>query len=249
MGGHRRRRRLLQHHEADPQPPVRIKWRWWSAGRRRTCRLRTDPASERGRACGRTFVRTTWSSCTTPRPPGSRTRCAHPPLRSSGVATSGATPRTADAAGWEFLRPYIEDVDAFVFTRSEFAPEWIDQNARPRHHSVDRPVLCEERRRSHPRPPRQSCSTSGSWAERAAPRPRPSVVETARPATSPGAVDILQTGPPALPEAPLVVQLSRWDRIKDMQGVLEAFADACRRHLRCSSRARRPRRARRDRRP
>ena len=38
-------------------------------------------------------------------------------------------------------------------------------------------------------------------------------------------VDILQTGPPPPPETPLVVQLSRWDRIKDMQGVLHAFAE------------------------
>jgi trehalose synthase len=46
---------------------------------------------------------------------------------------------------------------------------------------------------------------------------------------SPGRInrhaDILQTGPPPPPEAPLVVQVSRWDRLKDMQGVMVGFAE------------------------
>jgi trehalose synthase len=45
---------------------------------------------------------------------------------------------------------------------------------------------------------------------------------------SPGRVDhladIIRTGPPPSPEAPLVVQVSRWDRLKDMAGVMHAFA-------------------------
>src|SRR4051812_11640166 len=45
---------------------------------------------------------------------------------------------------------------------------------------------------------------------------------------SPGRVDrhadILQSGPPPSADAPLVVQVSRWDRAKDMAGVIEAFA-------------------------
>jgi trehalose synthase len=37
--------------------------------------------------------------------------------------------------------------------------------------------------------------------------------------------DIVRTGPPPDPEAPLVLQVSRWDRLKDMAGVLAGFAD------------------------
>jgi trehalose synthase len=37
-------------------------------------------------------------------------------------------------------------------------------------------------------------------------------------------VDVLQTGPPPPADAPLVVQVSRWDRMKDMAGVMEGFA-------------------------
>jgi trehalose synthase len=37
-------------------------------------------------------------------------------------------------------------------------------------------------------------------------------------------VDVLQTGPPAPLDAQLVVQVSRWDRMKDMPGVMSGFA-------------------------
>ena len=30
--------------------------------------------------------------------------------------------------GWAFLRPYIEHADAFVFTRREYAPAWLDRD-------------------------------------------------------------------------------------------------------------------------
>lgn len=29
--------------------------------------------------------------------------------------------------GWEFIRPYVEDVDAYVFSRAKFAPAWVDR--------------------------------------------------------------------------------------------------------------------------
>src|SRR5438034_601506 len=38
-------------------------------------------------------------------------------------------------------------------------------------------------------------------------------------------VDLLQSGPAAPPDAPLVVQVSRWDRMKDMPGVMQGFAE------------------------
>jgi trehalose synthase len=38
-------------------------------------------------------------------------------------------------------------------------------------------------------------------------------------------VDVLQTGPAPPPDAPVVVQVSRWDRQKDMAGVLAGFAE------------------------
>jgi trehalose synthase len=37
-------------------------------------------------------------------------------------------------------------------------------------------------------------------------------------------VDVIQTGPPPHADVPLVVQISRWDRMKDMAGVMAGFA-------------------------
>ena len=46
-----------------------------------------------------------------------------------------------------------------------------------------------------------------------------------RAAGSSAGVDIVRTGPPPWPDVPLVVQVSRWDRLKDMVGVLAGFAE------------------------
>ena len=44
---------------------------------------------------------------------------------SSGAATSAATaPTSTPTAAWEFLRPFVEHADAFVFSRPEYAPAW-----------------------------------------------------------------------------------------------------------------------------
>ena len=57
----------------------------------------------------------------------------------------------------------------------------------------------------------------------------PPVVPFRRREGSPGRInrhaDVIQSGPPAPPEAPMVIQASRWDPMKDMAGVMEGFAD------------------------
>jgi trehalose synthase len=127
-------------------------------------------------------------------------------------------------AGWSFLRRYIEGVDEFVFTREQFAPPWV---SRDRLHvitpSID-PFCAKNEVLSVPiaHGILQYVGLLGGNGH--APVP-----VYARPDGSPGRVDrrvdVLQTGPPPPPDAPLVAQLSRWDRMKDMVGVLEAFAD------------------------
>lgn len=56
----------------------------------------------------------------------------------------------------------------------------------------------------------------------------PPIVPFARRDGSPGRinrhVDIVQSGPAPTPDAPLVIQASRWDYMKDMAGVMEGFA-------------------------
>ena len=134
------------------------------------------------------------------------------------------TPNEHTAVGWNFLHNYLDDVDAFVFTRAGFAPEWVD---RARLHVITPSIdpFCAKNEELSPASTQailqQVGLLSGDSDASAATFPR----RDGSPGRVDRAVDILQTGPPAPPEAPLVVQLSRWDRIKDMQGVLESFAE------------------------
>lgn len=132
-------------------------------------------------------------------------------------------PNEHSEVGWEFLRPYIEGCDAFVFTRAEFAPPWVD---RSRLHVIT-PSIDPFSAKNEALTPSEAeailqyVGLLGGDGDR-------TLASFRRRDGSPGRVDrqvdILQTGPPPSPETPLVVQVSRWDRMKDMQGVLTAFA-------------------------
>ena len=133
------------------------------------------------------------------------------------------------AAGWDFLRPYLESAaaDAYVFSRSAFAPDWLPADAV----HVIPPSIDPFSAKSRPLPPEQALhilqavgivgGSPGGAGGSGAPRFR-------RSDGSEGLVehgcDVIRTGAPPPPEAPLVVQVSRWDRLKDMAGVLEGFA-------------------------
>ncbi len=125
--------------------------------------------------------------------------------------------------GWSLLQPYLRDVDAFIFSRKEYAPDWVDPGRLvvipP---SID-PASCKNRpltgaqvdavlRRvglisdGHGRPEVYFSRRDGS---RGQVKERPTV---------------LLDGSPPRPEDRLVVQVSRWDRLKDMSGVLTSFA-------------------------
>ena len=114
---------------------------------------------------------------------------------------------------WEFVRPYLEDARAFVFSRRAFAPRWVDE----RRLAVIPPAI-------DPLAPKNEAldheavlgvlATAGLIASDGIP-PHPRVAHPAR---------IVREGRAPAPETPLVVQVSRWDRLKDMAGVLHAFA-------------------------
>lgn len=126
--------------------------------------------------------------------------------------------------GWQFLRPYIEHADAFVFSRAQYVPDWlpadrvrvippsIDPFAAKNCEFADDGVSVVLRR-------------AGLIADGEDVEP----VQFTRRNGAPGVVRshkdlLLGTSPPGL-ETPLVVQVSRWDRLKDMSGVLRAFGD------------------------
>jgi trehalose synthase len=125
--------------------------------------------------------------------------------------------------GWEFLRRYLEPhVDHYVFTDARFPPPWV---------------------------PEDRCSIVWPSIDPFSPKNQelsPSTVEAilthvgvlsgregdtgfVRMDGSPGRVerfcDVVRTGPSPSPDVPIITQISRWDGMKDMGGVMRAFAD------------------------
>jgi trehalose synthase len=126
--------------------------------------------------------------------------------------------------GWGFVRPYIEEADAFVFSRAEFIPPWVDR-ARGRVIPPSIDPFSAKNQDLDQTTVRLILQYTGLLAGAG----DPPTVGFSRRDGSPGRIDrradILQTGPPPPPEAPLVVQVSRWDRMKDMPGVLRGFVE------------------------
>jgi trehalose synthase len=124
---------------------------------------------------------------------------------------------------WDFVRPYVESADGHVFSRDSFAPSWID----PARLRVIPPSI-------DPFAPKNqdlaafevlALLSAAGLVARDGIHPDPRVRSPAQ---------VVRDGPAVDPRTPLVVQVSRWDRIKDMGGVLEGFvrhADASEAHL------------------
>ena len=153
-----------------------------------------------------------------------------PALRRAGVTVVWRCHIGCDVAndwtarGWDFLRPYVEEVDAVVVSRTAFAPPWADP---ARVHAIP-PSIDPFSAKNQPMDAAQVHDALVYVGMLAGEADGPHVAFTRRDG-SPGRInrhaDVLQTGPPPPPDAPLVVQVSRWDRLKDMPGVMRAFAE------------------------
>jgi trehalose synthase len=123
---------------------------------------------------------------------------------------------------WAFLRPYIESADAFVFSREEYAPDWMDRKRLvvipP---SID--PFSAKNRELAPRTVSAVLATVGLVAGADPDGP----VRFKRRDGSQGAVrhhtNLIVDGPAPPHETRLILQVSRWDRLKDMAGVITAF--------------------------
>jgi trehalose synthase len=124
-------------------------------------------------------------------------------------------------AGWDFLRRYLDGfVDHYVFSRRDFPPEWVPADRL----SIIWPSI-------DPFAPKNQALDDASveailtHVGLITGTPGSTVFE--RTDGSPGRVermcDIVRTGPSPTPDVPMVVQVSRWDAMKDMGGVMEAF--------------------------
>jgi trehalose synthase len=133
-------------------------------------------------------------------------------------------PNALTEEAWAFLRPLVEHADAFVFSREDYAPAWcrtsklrvitpsIDPFSAKNCPLTDVEVLAA-----------LTCAglVEGEFDS--------SALGFVRRDGSHGTVgrhdDLIVDGPPIPADARLVVQVSRWDRLKDMAGVQRGFAD------------------------
>ena len=127
-------------------------------------------------------------------------------------------------AGWEFLRPHLAAAQAYVFSRQQYVPSWIPAGKAwiipP---SID--PFSPKNQRLDAETVRAILVTLGvldGTAPSAVPprftRRTGEEDTVTRPAT------VIGEGLPG-PGDPVLVQVSRWDRLKDMAGVMRGFAD------------------------
>jgi trehalose synthase len=129
----------------------------------------------------------------------------------------------ATRAGWEFLRPHLAAAEAYVFSRRNYVPSWV-----PAAKAWIIPPSID------PFSPKNQPLAAGAVRAILA---RLGVLDDATPmvpatfvrrdgdmdmVTRPAAV--IGEGRPR-PGDPVLVQVSRWDRLKDMAGVMRGFAD------------------------
>lgn len=134
------------------------------------------------------------------------------------------TPNAEVDEAWAFLRPYVEGLDAFVFSRRAFAPQWIgDDRLHVIAPSID--PFSAKNSEMTPAEAAQALRFVGLLAGDDHPVPASYVRRDGSPGRIDRHADILQTGPPPPSDRPLVVQACRWDRLKDMTGVMAGFAE------------------------
>jgi trehalose synthase len=129
--------------------------------------------------------------------------------------------RTRDA--WAFLRPYVLDADVYVFSRESFAWEGVDRDRlvvihptidafAPKNIDIDRDAV------------RAILAVTGLVPDGSASAP----VTFERQDGTAGRVErrarLIEDAPLA-PDTPVVLQVSRWDALKDPIGVIRGFAE------------------------
>ncbi len=124
---------------------------------------------------------------------------------------------------WEFMRPYVQEAELVVVSQRDFAPPFSP----PERVQVIPPSIDPFAAKNEPMSHRNVLLALG-YVGLLDGDGSPPVVPFARRDGSPGRinrhVDLLQSGPSPPRDAPLVVQASRWDALKDMAGVMDGFA-------------------------
>ena len=124
---------------------------------------------------------------------------------------------------WAFLAPYIERAHALIFSRFAYVPDFCDHGRSvivppsidpfsPKNQELDEETV------------RAILVRCGIVTARGDERAPTFTLEDGSPSRVDRRADIATGGPPPSWETPLVVQVSRWDRLKDPVGVLQGFS-------------------------
>jgi trehalose synthase len=135
------------------------------------------------------------------------------------------SPNEEAERGWAFLRPYLEEVPVTIFSRQTYVPSYCDHGkATIIQPSID--VFSPKNQELSEEAIRTILVHTGLVEGPPPDEPDHTFV---RDDGTPGRVehraDVVRLGRPPAWETPLIVQISRWDPLKDMLGVMEGFAD------------------------
>jgi trehalose synthase len=134
------------------------------------------------------------------------------------------SPTLEDGLAWRFLEPYLKQAHAFVFSRFSYLPEILYHGRclvvppsidpfSPKNQEMDEATV-------------RSILVHTGLASGSNGGPRTFTREDGTRAEVERRAEVLREGPPPALDVPQVVQVSRWDRLKDPVGVLQGFARA-----------------------
>jgi trehalose synthase len=153
------------------------------------------------------------------------------PLRGRGATVVWRCHIGADRAnqhtdrGWAFLRPFAEAADACVFSRREYAPGWL-----PPQRVVVIPPSLDPFSAKNAQLTADDVRAALHQAGLVSRLTGNGTLAYTRRDGEPGEVRahhglLLDEDRPLPPDAEVMLQVSRWDRLKDMAGVLTGFSD------------------------
>ena len=127
-------------------------------------------------------------------------------------------------AAWQFLEGSLGAADACIFSRRAYVPDWANalrtEIIQP---SID--VFSPKNQDLDEQATRAILTHVGLTVDDAGDDPPVYTHQDGTPGRVDRLCEVLSTGPPPSYDDPLVVQVSRWDRLKDPMGVMRGFAE------------------------
>ena len=129
----------------------------------------------------------------------------------------------ATRSAWNFLRPHLEAVHGYVFSRREYVPPWVpEEKVAIIPPSID-PFSPKNQHLDHATV-RAILARIGVLDGAAPQRPASFVRRDGSTGAVTRSAEVTSESLPG-PDEPLAIQVSRWDQLKDMPGVMRGFAD------------------------